>query len=73
MALPERDVPHGDLHAAPSQVGELAASAGVRALLLTHVMPELEDELAVAEQRVRAAYDGPLSWAHDLQKMTVGI
>lgn len=71
MALPERDVPHGGLHAKPRQVGRTAASAGVRALLLTHVMPELEDEREVAEQQVRTAYPGPVSWAHDLLRIPV--
>ncbi|SDX91938.1 Beta-lactamase superfamily domain-containing protein [Modestobacter sp. DSM 44400] len=69
MALPERDVPHGDLHATPSEVGRTAAAAGARALLLTHVMPELEDEQAAAERLIRSEYDGPVYWAGDL--MTV--
>lgn len=72
MALPERDVPHGDLHAKPSTVGRMAAAAGVRALLLTHVMPELEDEQAAAEETIRAEYDGTVRWASDLLTVEVG-
>ncbi len=72
FALPERDVEHGDLHAKPSEVGRLAAEAGCDALLLTHIMPELEDELAEAVARVRAAYDGEIVLASDLIRVPVG-
>jgi len=42
VALPEREVEHGELHAKPSEVGRVAAEAGCRMLVLTHVMPEHE-------------------------------
>lgn len=73
LALPERDVPHSHLHAPPSQVGRQARDARCRALLLTHVMPDLEDERPAAERLVRAAYDGPVTWAHDLQTLPVPV
>jgi ribonuclease BN (tRNA processing enzyme) len=66
MALPERDVPHGHLHAKPSQVGRLAGDGATSTLLLSHVMPELEDERDDAERLARQAYDGPVKWAEDL-------
>lgn len=69
MALPEREVPHSALHARPSQVGRTAAAAGARSLLLSHVMPELEDERPAAEAQVRSAYDGPVHWANDLERV----
>lgn len=71
MALPERDVEHGDLHAKPSEVGRTARAANAGSLLLTHVMPELEDEKDDAERLVRSTFNGPVTWAHDL--MTVGV
>lgn len=72
FALPERDVEHGDLHAKPGAVGRLAAEAGCGALLLTHVMPELEDELAEAVAHVRAEYDGEIVLASDLLRVPAG-
>ncbi|MDT7618318.1 MAG: hypothetical protein QOF00_5765 [Pseudonocardiales bacterium] len=66
MALPERDVPHGHLHAKPSEVGRLAADAECAALLLTHVMPALEPERGQAERLVVDRYRGAVNWAQDL-------
>jgi ribonuclease BN (tRNA processing enzyme) len=71
MALPERDVPHGHLHAKPSEVGRVAADAGCRALLLTHVMPLLEGERSEAERLVRENFQGEVSWADDLRTLPV--
>lgn len=45
MALPERGGDkHGHLHAEPSEVGRVARDAGCGLLLLTHFMPEIEEE-----------------------------
>ena len=71
MALPERDVEHGDLHAKPSEVGRTASAARAGSLLLSHVMPELEDEKDDAERLVRSNFSGPVSWAHDLMSVPV--
>lgn len=71
MALPQRDVPHGNLHAKPTEVGHTATAARVGALLLTHVMPELEDEQDDAERIGRASFTGPVTWAHDLLRLPV--
>ncbi len=71
LALPERDVPHGDLHAKPSAVGRVARDAGVRALLATHFMPPIEAELDDALAIVRAAYDGPVHAATDLARFDI--
>jgi ribonuclease BN (tRNA processing enzyme) len=35
LALPEREVEHGELHATPSAVGKLAAATGCRLLVAT--------------------------------------
>lgn len=66
LALPERDLPHGDLHAKPSAVGRVAREAGARALLATHFMPPIEPELTDALAIVRGQYTGPLYAARDL-------
>lgn len=67
FALPERDVPHGNLHAKPSMVGELAHEAGARALMLSHFMPAIEAELDEAVDIVRRSYHGRIELASDLQ------
>lgn len=65
-ALPEREVPHGELHAKPSQIGKVAARARCRTLVLSHIMPELEDELDDALRLIRESYAGERIVAHDL-------
>jgi ribonuclease BN (tRNA processing enzyme) len=67
FALPERDLPHGNLHAKPSTVGELARDAGAKALVLSHFMPPIETELNDAVEQVRKSYDGKIELARDLQ------
>lgn len=71
MALPERPTEHGHLHAKPSEVGRTAGDAGVGRLLLSHVMPELENERADAERIVRENYGGEVRWARDLMSLSV--
>lgn len=71
MALPERATKHGHLHAKPSDVGRTAADAGVERLLLTHVMPELEDERDEAERIVRRHFHGQVEWAYDLMRIVL--
>ncbi|MGI8721069.1 MAG: arginase family protein [Geodermatophilaceae bacterium] len=71
MALPERDVEHGDLHAKPSEVGRTASAARAGSLLLSHVMPELEDEKDDAERLVRSNFSGPQT-ALSPEKVTSG-
>ncbi|HZE03670.1 MAG TPA: MBL fold metallo-hydrolase [Solirubrobacteraceae bacterium] len=71
FALPEREVEHGHLHAKPSAVGRVANACGCRTLVLSHVMPELEDELEPALELVRATYRGRLVLAGDLTRIAV--
>lgn len=72
MALPEREVEHGHLHAKPSEVGRVAKESGCRSLLLTHFMPEIEDEIDAAVATVRGAYAGEVLLAEDLMTVPVG-
>lgn len=71
-ALPEREMPHGNLHAKPSQIGRSARESAAGALLLTHFMPPIESELDAAVAIVRGEYAGPIALAGDLQSYPVG-
>lgn len=66
FALPERELPHGNLHAKPSKVGELARDAGAKALLLSHFMPPIESELNDAVELVKSSYHGRIALADDM-------
>jgi ribonuclease BN (tRNA processing enzyme) len=72
LALPERDVPHGNLHAKPSMVGAVARDAAVGKLVVSHFMPGIENELDPAVATVREAYSGPIAVAEDLTTYAVG-
>lgn len=71
FALPERDVPHGKLHAKPSAVGQTAQQSGVKILLLSHFMPTIEGELGEAVEIVRHEYSGRIELANDLETYEV--
>ena len=66
-AVPEQtDEVSGELHARPSEIGKLAAEAGVGKLVLSHNMARslshLDENLALIRQR----YKGPVTVAEDL-------
>lgn len=65
-AVPEgaRGLRH--LHAAPSQIGALAAASGARQLVLSHHMQRALNDLDGSLARIEAAYDGPVRVANDL-------
>jgi ribonuclease BN (tRNA processing enzyme) len=67
FALPERDVPHGRLHAKPSAVGQAADESGAKILLLSHLMPAIEGELGESVEIVRRHYSGRIEVANDLK------
>ena len=71
FALPERDVPHGNLHAKPSAVGTIARESGANILLLTHFMTAIENELESAIRLVRDQYGGSIEVAEDLKTYRV--
>jgi ribonuclease BN (tRNA processing enzyme) len=66
LALPERDVPNGHLHAKPTAVGRTAQRSGAQTLLLSHFMPLIEGELAESVELVRREYGGRIELAADL-------
>ncbi len=58
-------------HLTPSLAGEIATSAGVHKLVLTHFYPECDR--ADIEKECRKTYSGPLVLAEDLMKITTPI
>lgn len=58
------------LHARPSEIGKLAASAGVRRLVLSHNMSRSLENLQKGLELIRAHYKGPTVVASDLMCVT---
>jgi ribonuclease BN (tRNA processing enzyme) len=54
-----------NLHASPSGIGRLAAEAGVRRLLLSHLMQRSLEHIDASLARIRAHYKGPIDVAID--------
>jgi len=52
---------HGVLHLSARQAGELARRAGVKRLVITHLWPEVDPEVAIREASV--AFGGPVEVA----------
>lgn len=67
FALPEREIPHGHLHAKPSAVGRTAQQSAAKMLLLSHFMAPIESELEEAIAIVRREYSGRIEVAGDLK------
>ena len=67
FALPERNLPHGNLHAKPSVVGQIAHQSAAKMLLLSHFMPAIEGEIGEAVEIVRREYTGQIEVAKDLE------
>jgi ribonuclease BN (tRNA processing enzyme) len=54
-----------DLHTAPKRIGEVAAEARVKSLLLSHIVRDVEKSEDAVLQSVRASYSGPTRFASD--------
>ena len=54
-----------DLHTPPRRIGEVAAAAGVRSLLLSHIPPAVEKAQAQVMRSVRASFKGRTRFAED--------
>lgn len=66
-AVPEKaDRVAGWLHARPSEIGKLAAEAGVGKLILSHNMARSLNQLDENLALIRERYKGPISVAEDL-------
>ncbi len=58
-------------HSPPGRLGEMAASAGVRALLLTHLPPAVSVQKAEVLASVRRAFSGAVTFAEDGLRVSV--
>jgi ribonuclease BN (tRNA processing enzyme) len=54
-----------DLHTAPRRIGEVAAKAGVKLLVLSHITLGVEKSGDAVLQSVHAGYSGPTRFAND--------
>jgi len=57
-------------HLTPEDVGKIATAAGVRMVVLSHIVmaPDAEKDLRHFTDRVRLEYDGPVLAGNDLQE-----
>lgn len=56
-----------NLHVTPSQIGQIAAAADVRMVILGHRMNRTRGLESVSRDAIREHYDGPLVFANDLE------
>jgi ribonuclease BN (tRNA processing enzyme) len=58
-----------DLHTAPHRIGEVAAKAKVKALLLSHIPPAVEQARDDVLRSVRSTFDGETRFAEDCMRI----
>lgn len=56
-----------DLHVTPGQIGDIAAAADVRMVILGHRMNRTRGLESISRQAIEDSYDGPLIFANDLE------
>ncbi len=61
-----------DLHTPPKKIGEAARDSGVKSLLLSHTAPDVEGQENAVRKSIRAAFAGPVGFAHDKLRVPVG-
>ena len=61
-----------ELHTAPRRIGEVAAAAHVKSLLLGHVTPDVERSADAVIRSVHAHYAGPTRLASDCLRVDLG-
>ena len=61
-----------DLHTPPRKIGEAARASGVKSLLLSHLAPDVEGQEAAVRKSIRASYAGPVAFASDKVRVSVG-
>jgi len=60
-----------ELHTAPHRIGDVAAAAHVKSLLLSHLSPAVERAQADVLRSVRASFAGETRFAEDCQRIGV--
>ncbi len=61
-----------ELHTPPRKIGKAAQESGVKSLLLSHLAPDVEGQQAAVRKSIRASYAGPVAFATDKLRVTVG-
>lgn len=61
-----------ELHTPPKKIGEAARDAAVKNLLLSHLAPDVESKEEAVRRSVHASFAGPVMFAHDKLRVTVG-
>ena len=61
-----------DLHTPPRRIGEAARESGVKSLLLSHLAPDVEVQEDAVRKSIRASFAGPVAFASDKLRATVG-
>jgi ribonuclease BN (tRNA processing enzyme) len=61
-----------DLHTPPRKIGEAARDSGVKSLLLSHLAPDVEGAEAAVQKSIAASYAGPVAFATDKLRVSVG-
>jgi ribonuclease BN (tRNA processing enzyme) len=71
---PPAQSPFAKRHTTPTRIGQVAALANPRKLVLSHITPISEPAIATIEQIIRdQGYVGRISAAHDLKVYNVGM
>src|SRR5262249_54231693 len=60
------------LHTPPKKIGEAARDAGAKSLLLSHLAPNVESKETEVRKSIGAAYGGPVMFAQDKERVSVG-
>ena len=60
-----------DLHTAPHRIGEIAAAARVKSLLLSHIPPVVERAREAVLRSVKQTYGGPVTFADDCMRINL--
>jgi ribonuclease BN (tRNA processing enzyme) len=70
-SLPDRLKDLAPNHSIPSEVGQIAAEAEVKSLVITHLYPELLEELGDALRSIRSSFSGKIIVPRDTQIITL--
>jgi len=61
-----------ELHTPPNKIGHAARDSGVKSLLLTHLAPDVESQQAAVRKSIRTSFAGPVAFASDKLRVSVG-
>jgi ribonuclease BN (tRNA processing enzyme) len=70
-SLPDRLKELAPNHSTPGEVGQIAAEAEVKTLVITHLYPELLEELGDALRSIRSSFSGKIIVPRDTQIITL--